>query len=460
MSRSAKWAENLKKKHRFKVTYGGRGGGKTVAKSKALVQKMVRESLRICVCRGFKNAIGESLKAAIVAQINELGYEEYFEVLEEEINCKVTGAHMFFRGLTRNTSSIRGLESVDIVWIDEAQYIGTEAWDTLVLTIRKPGSEIWVSFNPTYATDVVWTEFCANEPPANTWLFKINYTENPFISDEFKADAERYRRLYPERYAHHFLGELDEVTGDVNRVLPMNFIDATMREPEYDWRGEPVRAGFDVADEGDDQSAFVARQGPVVIHMETFPDDVEGSCKKVYELCQELGVKDLWYDATGLGTGVRDRFRAKMPCKNVVGVSFGGAVLGKKTDFEQNQKNESVFALRNAQLAWNVHMRGEQARRQLIDVEAKIDERKCLYILPGVITPQFRAQLAQPIWDRNLAGKIRVHKKPKGVYTSPDIYDGTVLCFAHDIRNGLKSGGRHIIQDGSDRQRGSAVRVL
>ena len=407
-------------------------------------------SLRICVARAFKNSIGESNKAAIEAQIKELGYEDYFEVFEEEINCKPTGAHFFFRGLTRNISSIRGLDGVDIIWIDEAQFIGATAWDNMLPTIRKEGSEIWVSFNPTFSTDIVWIEFIENEPPEDTFLHKVNYTENPFISEAFKREAERYRRLYPERYAHYYLGELDEATGDTKRVLPINFLDTTLVVPEYDWSHEPIRAGFDVADEGDDESGFVARQGPVIIHMETFPDDIEGSCSKVYALCKKLGVEDLWFDVTGLGTGVRDRFRYKMPCKHVIGIHFGGKVQGKKTRFEEKQTNDDQFVNSTAQMGWNLHMRAEQTRRRQIEREALIDTRRCLYILPDVMERKFRTQLTQPIWALNTAGKIRIVKKPPQVYTSPDIYDAAILSFAHDIRNGIKSGGRHIVQDGSD----------
>ena len=394
----------------------------------------------------------ESIQVAIEQQITELGLEQYFDIQAEEINCKVTGAHFFYRGFTRNIGSLRSLESVDILWIEEAQYLTGDSWEAIEPTIRKQGSEIWITFNPWHSTDAVWQHFCANPPPPRTFLHKVNYLENKFRGAEVDESAEFWRKTRPHRYPHMWLGELDDASDDLRRVLPFHFLDASVRQPDYDWAKEPVRAGFDVADEGDDDSSMVIRQGPVVVHMSTFGRDIQSSCERVYELCKEYEVRDLWFDSTGLGLGVRDRFRDKMPCKNVVGVNFSSKVKGKKVMFELQQKNEDAFALHIGQLGWNMHMRAEHSRRSLVEPEMKIDDRRCLYILPDAIDPNIRAHLAQPTWSLNQKGQIRIEKKPKGVSKSPDGYDALILSYAHDARNGIKSGGRHLIVDGSERE--------
>ena len=285
----------------------------------------------------------------------------------------------------------------------------------------------------------------ANEPPFGSFVFKVNYTDNPFVSAETIRSAERARSLYPERYKHVWLGELDESSDDQRRVLPLHFIDPCIKLPEYAYWKEPVRAGFDIADEGDDRSAIVIRQGPVTTHMHFIEGGIEEACNAVYEYCEEYKVSDLWYDATSIGIGARDRFRHRMPCKNVVGINFGNKVSGKNIRFDDKQKNSDLFQRKNAQMGWNLRMRAEQTRRTQLEPDLNLDPRRCLYILPDAITPEIKAQLAQPVWTSNMSGHIVITKKPKGVYKSPDIYDAAILAFAHDCRQGIKSGGRHLI---------------
>ena len=69
------------------------------------------------------------------------------EVLKTEINC-VTGSRFMFYGLKSNPTKIKSMEGIDIVWCEEAESISKESWDTLIPTIRKEGSQIWISFNP------------------------------------------------------------------------------------------------------------------------------------------------------------------------------------------------------------------------------------------------------------------------------------------------------------------------
>ena len=438
----------------------------TTEYAKALVQRMVREPLRICVARAFRNSIGESNKAAIVAQIKELGYEHFFKVNEDTIDCTKTGAHMFFLGWSRNTVSIRGLEAVDILWIDEGQYLTVLAWEEIEPTVRKDGSEIWISFNPTNSSDIVWVEFCENEPPTSTFLHKVNYTENPFVSAATEASAERARLLYPERYRHVWLGELDDTAGDQKRVIPVNYIDYCLQDiPDlwefecgeykyiYEWKRDPIRAGFDVADEGDDDSCFVVRQGPVVLHISKFGRDVDDACDTVYALCKEFNVHTMWYDSIGVGTAATSRFKRMMPCKMVIPVNNSGEVYGGGTKFDERHINKEMFYRRNSQLGWNLHMRAEQTRLSKMKPELCVDPRRQLYIPAGVIDNSIKAEFTQPLWYSRETGHIRIDKKPKGSRGSPDAYDALGLAFAHDIRNGIKFGGEHIIQDRSDLER-------
>jgi phage terminase large subunit len=88
-------------------------------------------------------------------QIQSLGLGAFYEVLEAEIRG-LNGSTFSFTGLATNTvESIKSFEGCDIVWVEEAQTVSKKSWDILIPTIRKPNSEIWVSFNPNIDTDEI-----------------------------------------------------------------------------------------------------------------------------------------------------------------------------------------------------------------------------------------------------------------------------------------------------------------
>ena len=117
-----------------------------------------------------------------------MGFGQYYEVLENEIRC-VSGSQINFTGLANNTvESIKSFEGVDIVWVEEAQTVSKKSWDILIPTIRKPDSEIWVTFNPDLDSDDTYKRFVIDTPD-NAKVVKVNWSDNPWFPKVL--DAER-----------------------------------------------------------------------------------------------------------------------------------------------------------------------------------------------------------------------------------------------------------------------------
>ena len=68
-------------------------------------------------------------------------------------------------GLRYNTSRIRSYEGIDICWIEEDHAVSEMSWETLLPTIRKPGSRFFISFNPLNNDDPVLRRFVNQSPP-------------------------------------------------------------------------------------------------------------------------------------------------------------------------------------------------------------------------------------------------------------------------------------------------------
>lgn len=89
---------------------------------------------------------------------------------------------------------------------EEAQNISQESWDVLIPTIRKEGSEIWISFNPDRDEDATYTMFVKNKrDDCHSEL--VNYTDNPFFPDVLKREMEYCKSVDYGKYENVWLGK-------------------------------------------------------------------------------------------------------------------------------------------------------------------------------------------------------------------------------------------------------------
>lgn len=190
---------------RYKVAYGGRGGGKSWGIASYLLLEAARAPIRILCCREFQSSIRESVHRLLSDLIEQHGLGDKFLIQEKSISG-TNGSEFLFEGLRHNTGKIRSLEGVDKVWVEEASNVTKSSWEILIPTIRKDGSEIIVSFNPELDSDETYQRFVAHPPP-NATLIKMNYHHNPWFPDVLRHEMEDLRLRDPDAYAHVYLGE-------------------------------------------------------------------------------------------------------------------------------------------------------------------------------------------------------------------------------------------------------------
>ena len=192
--------------HRYKVAYGGRGGAKSWGFARALLIQGAEKPLRILCAREVQKSIKDSVHKLLSDQIEALGLGEFYRVLETEIRG-ANGTEFIFAGLADKTAaSIKSFEGVDRVWVEEAQVVSEKSWRILTPTIRTPGSEIWISFNPELDTDPTYRRFVLN-PPDNAKVVKVNYDDNPWFTPELEAERLHCEKATPDDYANVWLGE-------------------------------------------------------------------------------------------------------------------------------------------------------------------------------------------------------------------------------------------------------------
>lgn len=192
---------------RYKGAHGGRGSGKSHFFAELLVERAIlHPGLRAACVREVQKSLKNSVKLLVEDKIRKLGVQDQFEILEAEIRTPGGGLIMF-QGMQNHTAdSIKSLEGFDVAWVEEAQSLSQRSLDLLRPTIRKPGSELWFSWNPAKPTDPVDVLLRGESPPLDSVVIEVNWNDNPFLPAELLADLEDDRRRDPDKFLHVWQG--------------------------------------------------------------------------------------------------------------------------------------------------------------------------------------------------------------------------------------------------------------
>jgi phage terminase large subunit len=192
---------------RYKGAHGGRGSGKSHFFAEMLIERSVMAKTDAVCAREIQKSLEQSVKKLLASKIAAMNAGAYFEVLDAKIKSTLGGV-IIFQGLQDHTSeSIKSLEGYDILWGEEAQSLSQRSLDLIRPTIRKQGSELWFSWNPNLPTDPIDVLLRGDNAPPGAVVVQANYSDNPWLPEELRAELEYDRRRDPEKYAHIWLGE-------------------------------------------------------------------------------------------------------------------------------------------------------------------------------------------------------------------------------------------------------------
>lgn len=390
---------------RIKFYYGGRGGGKSFAFADCLLLKGRQRKLFIACLREIQDSIKESVYKLLCDRIAALGLSDY-QIYEDCIVNKITGTRFIFKGLRdQDSQKIKSLEGVDIAWIEEAQTISKKSWRILEPTIRKDGSEIWISMNRKLENDPLWVAVAAS-PDDRTLVVKVNYYDNPFCPEELKIQAKKSKETDFEEYLNIWEGE-PESKGEFKLIDSRDVRRAFI--PKMDSSTSPLVIGLDIARGGKDRSVLCFRRGRWCfrLHVVNSFDSVELADLSTLFI-KEYRPHRLFLDLGNTGAGVYDILTHRGYQEVVKGVDFGGkAILNDRYRNKRAEMYDNV----NKWLKQDVPV-------QLPEDEELFDE---LCTVERVKTEQILLQLEEKKNIRERIGR------------SPDKADALALTFAEPI---------------------------
>lgn len=192
--------------HRYIGAHGGRCSGKSHYFGERWLRENVVEKLDVVCLRETLKSLEFSVKKLLESKISAFNAGAYFEVQDRRI-LSTHGGVTIFEGMQNHTAeSIKSLEGFDRAWFEEAQNASDKSLTLLRPTIRKPGSQLWFGWNPDLETDPIDMLLRGSELPPDAAVIQANYMDNPWMSDEMRAEMEYDKRRDPDKYAHVWLG--------------------------------------------------------------------------------------------------------------------------------------------------------------------------------------------------------------------------------------------------------------
>lgn len=254
---------------RYFLYYGGRAGGKSFGFADALLILGRQNKLFIACVREVQDSIKDSVYKLLKDRADYWGFTDYVFYTDRVDNI-ATGTRIIFKGLQdNNAQNIKSLEGVDICWIEEGQSITKKSWDILNPTIRKKGSQIWISMNRELENDPIWVALARN-PDDKIVIKRVNYTDNIYCPPEMKYLAEKMKEDDYDGYLHVWEGEPVQ-QGDTKLIGYKEVHKALENKIENSaLTNVPLIIGVDVARFGDDKTAIARRKGRKAYKIKTY----------------------------------------------------------------------------------------------------------------------------------------------------------------------------------------------
>jgi len=316
-----------KSKARYLGAYGGRGSAKSWDRAMHMVFRHIMEPGLSSACiRDQQNSLEQSVFKLIVESAARLGVSSAIEPITGDRFIRTPGnGIIIFRGLNEfNAENIKSLEGFDIAWMEEAQTIGQRAIDMLRPTIRKPGSQLWGTWNPRLRSDPI--DVMLRQDPRfsdERTVVEANWRDNPFRGEELEKERLLDLAGDPDRYQHIWEGAYESESD--RQFIGGGMVREAMERTPAPTLGDELVLGVDVARFGDDRTVIWARRGrdaksmPPIIMKHANTMEVAA---RVMEQIDRLKPDGCFVDEGGVGGGVVDRLRQMG--YSVIGVNFGG----------------------------------------------------------------------------------------------------------------------------------------
>lgn len=432
----------------LKIIVGGRGS----AKSETVAQVMLKfcdDGDKILGAREFQNSLDDSVHSLLKRKITDLKAET-LTASASDIES-VSGGKIFYRGLARNIGSIKSLDYVKYVWIEEGQYISQESIDLLFPTIRTNGAEIWITMNRGSVNDPICVSYlnkaedelsrCGYYEDDYMIVVEINWRDNPWFPEILnKQRLKNYEEWPRAKYDHVWEGKYSDSV-DNAIIMPDWFdacVDAHLNErfaASLSPKGAKI-AAFDPSDTGD-AKGFAYRHGSVFLDVcDSLIGDVNDGCDWATSKAIQHGVDWFTWDCDGIGSPLSRPIKQAFNGKRIEQVMFKGSESPDEPkaiytdDDKKPRSNEDTFKNKRAQYYWRLRDRIYNTYRAVMKGDYIDPDQMISFSSHIPDLKRLRAEICRIPRKTNANGYIQIMSKPDmkslGIQ-SPNMADAVMM---------------------------------
>lgn len=280
-------------------------------------------------------------------------------------------------------------------------------------------------------------------------VFVMDWRDHPGKTQEWYD--ERRKKAEAEGLLHLFAQEVDRDYGASveGTVIPTSWVNSAVdahKRLKLPDNGNKF-GGLDVADEGGDKNAITLRTGMILDYADMWAmGDTGKTTRKAIFICRERKIKNLQYDCIGVGSGVKSEINRLKEVDEedetqgnvipdgliIVPWNAGKSPLNPDDYFieddDETPINKNLFKNLKAQGWWQLRLRFERTHKAVTE-GMEFDPEDLISISSNINHfNQLIAELSQPTYTLDSAGRIMINKKPSGT-NSPNIADSVVECF-------------------------------
>jgi len=348
------------KPKRLKIVVGGRGSTKSTGVADLAAARMSTGELWCCA-REQLNSIEESVHRTILDEIERIGLKGF-----EDTKTSIThesGGRCFYRGLSRNISSLKStLSGIDVLWIEEGEDLSENTLRILTASVRLNAKdtqrliegedvkmpEIIITMNRGSSNDPISERLLSRAEPDlercgyyeddYMMVVEINYPDVPkewFENSGLEKERlDDLKYMSTEQYESKWLGKYtDSIENSL--IQPEWFDSCIDAHVKLGFKPRGLKmAAHDPSDTGADSKGYAMRQGSVVMDIqEMLTGNVNEGAHWACGLANQHQVDAYTWDCDGLGAALAEQTSKAFESTGRQVAMFKGS---EKPDFSDN----------------------------------------------------------------------------------------------------------------------------
>jgi len=307
-----------------------------------------------------------------------------------------------------NPDALRGTYN-DIVVLDEAAQMKPEVWNEIIRPTLSDRNGKAIFIGTPKGVNMFSEKFYSAVKDPEWFAVSIDVYQSKHLSDE---EIESARRQLPDtKFRQEYMCDFTASSEDVVITLDMvnNAVESGKRINSAEYYDAPKILGIDVAGFGDDRSAIVQRQGPMVFSIQVFKQlETLQLARTIYRIADAWQPDAIFIDAAPIAQGCIEHLQ-EMKVRNLRPIHFGAEAYDK-----------SLFRNIRAEMWWKMRQWLEDGGGIPDDLELKTD----------LVTTTYFYDTKNRI---QLIAKDELKKNNPEV-GSPDLADALALTFAAPVQ--------------------------